>query len=193
MYTIVGLGNPGEEYTYTRHNAGWLVLQRFMDKHQFPKTVDSRQYSGMISEGMIEKEDVLVLFPMTFMNKSGSAVVKVVRKEDAAKLIVVYDDAALPLGDIRISFGRGSGGHNGIESIIASLGTKDFVRIRVGVAGKNLFGTVKRPTGDRMVKHVLGVFKKGELATLEEVGETVSKAVETIICEGAEKAMNTYN
>lgn len=193
MYTIVGLGNPGEAYTYTRHNAGWLVLQRFMDMYQFPKTVDSRQYSGMISEGMIGKEDVLVLFPTTFMNKSGSAVVKAVRKEDAAKLIVVYDDAALPLGDIRISVGRGSGGHNGIESIIASLGTKDFVRIRIGVAGKNIFGQTSRPTGEKMVKHVLGSFKKGELSVLENVGEKVGKAILMIIAEGVPKAMNTFN
>jgi len=196
MFVIVGLGNPGEQYEKTRHNAGRNVLSFVMKKNGLPDMVRSNKYAGFISEGVLGGEEVLFLFPETYMNKSGSSVMKVVtEKEDTKKLIVVYDDVDLPVGDVKISFGKGSGGHNGIESIIKALGTKDFTRIRVGIASKSFWtGKARRPAaGVPMTSHVLGDFKKREVATLVLVYEKVDDILKTILKDGVEKAMNQFN
>jgi PTH1 family peptidyl-tRNA hydrolase len=193
MYYIVGLGNPGKNYEHTRHNVGWMVLDYMIDTLGLPTPVTSSKYAGRISEGVLNSEEVTLLYPDTFMNKSGSAVKKLVPKGEEKQLIVVYDDVDLPVGAIKISQGKGSGGHNGISSIVSSLGTKNFIRVRVGVAGKSLFGQTKRPKGDRLVKHVLGDFKKREQKALEEVLSKVGAAVQVVVTEGVEKAMNQYN
>lgn len=194
MFYIVGLGNPGEMYTNTRHNVGWMVLTDVQERNGLPGFVDKRSIGGRISEGVLFGTDVFLLLPTTYMNKSGASIKKVVTNaEEAKRLIVIYDDVDIPIGEMKISFGRGSGGHNGITSIINALGTKDFVRIRIGVAGRGFFGTVKRPKGDRLSKHVLGAFKKSELGQLKEVSDTVANALKTILTEGVEKAMNQYN
>ena len=193
MFYIVGLGNPGEKYKNTRHNVGWMVLDYMVEKIGFPVPVSSSKYAGRISQGTLENEEVTLLYPDTFMNKSGSAVKKLVPKGEEAQLVVVYDDVDLPVGEIKISQGKGSGGHNGISSIVSSLGTKDFVRVRVGIAGKSFFGHTKRPTGNRLPKHVLGDFKRREQKALEEVLPEVSSAVQCILSEGVQKAMNQWN
>lgn len=194
MYYIVGLGNPGEQYIKTRHNVGWHVLSYVLEKNNFPDMVPSSKYVGSISEGMLGGKEVTVLFPSTFMNKSGSAVKKLVTaKESIQKCIVVYDDVDLPLGDIKISVGRGSGGHNGVQSIIDALGTKEFVRIRIGIASKGFFGQVKRPKGPALSTHVLGEFKKKEEKILEEVSQKVNTALSLIVSQGVEKAMTECN
>jgi len=192
MYYIVGLGNPGEEYKDTRHNVGWMALD-YVVALSLPAPVASSKYAGRISEGVIEDEEVIFLYPDTFMNKSGSAVKKLVPKGEEGNLVVVYDDVDIPVGDIKVSVGRGDGGHNGIKSIVASLGTKEFVRVRVGIAPKGFFGQTKRPKGDRLPKHVLGDFKKREKKELEEGLEKAKLAIETILTDGVEKAMNVSN
>ncbi|MFT5037229.1 MAG: PTH1 family peptidyl-tRNA hydrolase [Candidatus Azotimanducaceae bacterium] len=193
QHYIVGLGNPGEEYKSTRHNVGFAALAYIVDVSHFPSFVPSSKYGGLISEGVLEGKDVTLLLPDTFMNMSGSAVKKLVGKGTEANLIVVYDDVDLPLGEIKISFGRGSGGHNGVKSIIESLGSKEFVRIRIGVASLGFFGGMKRPTGDRLSQHVLGKFSKSEWKKLEEVLQRTTDALQAIVCEGVEKAMNEFN
>lgn len=195
MYTIVGLGNPGEEYAYTRHNIGWLVLEHFCVSAGLPGFIDSSKNSGMVSEGVLWGRDVRVLLPTTYMNHSGKAVEKLVKtKEDIEKCIVVYDDVDLPFGTVRVAFGRGSGGHNGVQSVINSLGTKDFVRVRVGVAKKPLFfGTAKRPAGEKLTKHVLGSFTKREKALLPEISTSVARAIELVVTKGKERAMEEMN
>ena len=193
MYYVVGLGNPGDKYRGTRHNAGFMVLDYIVEHCGFPGSVQSSKYAGRISEGMIRSEEVTLFWPETFMNKSGSAVKKLVPKGQEENVIVVYDDVDLPVGEIKVSKGRGAGGHNGISSIISSLGSKEFIRVRVGIAGKNIFGQTKRPKGDRLPKHVLGDFKKREQKSLDGVLPKASAAVQTILKEGVTKAMNTYN
>ncbi len=193
MFYIVGLGNPGEKYKNNRHNVGWMALDYVIETLGMPKPMASSKYGGHISEGAIEKTEVIFLYPDTFMNNSGSAVKKLVPKGEESNLIVVYDDIDIPVGEIKVSIGRGDGGHNGVKSIIKSLDTKDFVRVRVGIAPKNIFGQTKRPTGARLPKHVLGDFKKGEEKKLTETFETVTRALNCIVSEGIEKAMNTYN
>lgn len=172
MYIVVGLGNPGDEYVLTRHNAG-----------------------RMAAEFMAPKVSAKVVTIDTFMNKSGNAVKKVIKSKKAAKkLIVIHDDLDLPLGEIKISYNRGSGGHKGVESIIRALKTEAFIRIRIGISPVTLSGKLKKPQGDREVeKHILGEFKRPGLEILKKVFKKVSEAVEVIVSEGYEKAMNKFN
>ncbi len=194
MHYVVALGNPGDEYATTRHNVGWLVTNVFLREAAFPALVSSRKYAGQVSEGQIGGEAVTVLYPETFMNKSGSAAIKLVPKAEAAALIAVYDDVDLALGEVKISFGRGDGGHNGVKSLINSLGTKDFVRVRVGISPVSLFTRkTKRPVGDKLQRYVMGHFTKRELEKVEVVGKRVSEVLATIVNDGYVVAMNRFN
>ncbi len=197
MHYIVGLGNPGEKYQDTRHNVGWLMLEAFIKAHGLPEPHQSGKYSGLVSEGFVNGQEVVCLFPDTHMNNSGAAVKKLVPKGENEKLIVVYDDVDLPIGEMKISFGRGSGGHNGVESIIKSLGAKDFVRVRVGVAQKTFWpwekGEVRRPKGEKMGDFVLASFTKKEREQLDLLAPTVSDAVTAIVTEGHMAAMGRFN
>lgn len=172
-YIVVGLGNPGEEYECTRHNTG-------------------RMCADFIAEKV---KGVKVFTPDTYMNKTGSAVAKVVKSKKAAeKLIVIYDDLDLPLGKIKISYNRSSGGHRGVESIIKALKTEAFIRIRIGISPTTPSGKTKKPLGETNVdKHILGEFKKSESDELKKVFKRVADAVETIVEEGLTKAMTEFN
>lgn len=196
MFVIVGLGNPGFEYVGTRHNIGRDVLFRVLDQNGFGKPVSSNKYAAYIAEGVFADHEVLFLFPETFMNKSGTSVKKVItKKEEAKRLIVVYDDIDMPAGEVKVSFGKGAGGHNGVASIIDALGTKEFVRVRIGIAGKSFWGgKPRRPKGGAaMTRHVLGAFKKREARELAAVEEKVDAILKTVISKGVEQAMNEYN
>lgn len=194
MYWIVGLGNPGAEYEATRHNTGRIVSSHFLTQQRLPEPVASKKYASLMSEGEIEREDVLVLWPETYMNKSGSAVAKAVTSAKKAKnLIVIYDDLDLPLGMFKISFGRGSGGHNGVESIIKALKTRDFARIRVGISPSTPKGKAKKPKGEKVIDFLMSDFKKPELEILKKVSKRVTEVIETIITDGLPRAMNEFN
>ncbi len=175
-YIIAGLGNPGEEYEGTRHNTGRIIL-------------------SLVGNMKIGKEKIEFIAPDTFMNNSGKAIVKVVKSIKAAeKLIVIYDDFNLPLGKIRISYNRSSGGHNGLESIIKALKTPAFIRIRIGVAPENKDGNAKPPHGDdKIEKFILGKFKDDEMKVIKKNAKIVGEALEMIVKEGKEKAMSVYN
>lgn len=195
MYCIVGLGNPDKEHEGTRHNTGRIALVHFLKKQGMPSPVPPCRYASLISEGEVEGEDVLVLWPETYMNKSGSAVAKAVKSAKAAqKLIVVYDDMDLPLGTMKISYGRGPGGHRGVESIIKALKTRDFIRIRVGISPTTPAGKLKKPKEEeKIIDFLMSKFKKPEQEILQKVSKKVSEALETIIIEGLPKAMNQFN
>lgn len=194
MVTIVGLGNKGEEYASTRHNVGWIILERIIDQEGLPSPVLSNTNSGMISEGVYHSQEVRILFPYTFMNKSGSAVAKTLARDTTLNnLIVVHDDIDLPFGSIKVSTGRGSSGHNGVKSIIDTLGTKNFTRIRIGIAQKGFFGIIKRPTGEKLSRFVLGTFTKQEMLQLEKIQSLVSRALTLIVTEGLARAMEESN
>jgi len=190
-YIIAGLGNSGEEYENTRHNAGRAAVFSLTDEEfSFDKKVNA-----LVSDVKVGKEKIKLIAPETFMNKSGSSVGYLVKNPKAAeKLIVIYDDFNLPLGKIRISFNRSSGGHNGVESIIRTLKTEAFLRIRIGVAPENAKGNAKVPHGDdKIEKFILGHFKAEELKELKKIQKKVAEAVEMIIAEGREKAMSVFN
>ncbi len=190
-YIIAGLGNPGEDYQGTRHNTGRMILFSLIkDEFKFDKKINS-----LIGELKIGKEKIKLIAPETFMNNSGKALASAVKSVKAAeKLIVIYDDFNLPLGKIRISYNRSSGGHNGLESIIKSLKTKAFIRIRIGVAPENAKGIVKIPHGDdKIEKFILGKYKEDEMKVMKNVMKTVAEAVEVLIKEGKDKAMSVFN
>lgn len=196
MFYIVGLGNPGADYTNTRHNVGRLVLDAVRVCEHFPDWEHSKHANALCTEGVLGGEQVELLLPETFMNNSGQSVSYAVRKHGAKPedVIVLYDDVDLALGELKVSKGRGSGGHNGVESIVNALGSKDFVRVRIGISPKSFWtGKTKRPTGEQMAKYVLGRFSKGELEKVAEVGERAAGALQTIITDGPEQAMNRFN
>lgn len=175
IYTLVPLGNPGEKYARTRHNAARIV--------------------ALLIESHLEKvENVEVFVPDTFMNESGRAVSDYLRYREGRELIIMYDDKDLPLGKIRISHDRGDGGHNGVKSIIESLGTREFTRIRIGIAPQEVDGKeVKAPHGEEVQGFVMGKFREEEEATLREIAPQVVGAIAAIAEVGYQKAMERYN
>jgi peptidyl-tRNA hydrolase, PTH1 family len=194
MFTVVGLGNPGDEYRDTRHNVGFAVLGAFVAENRLPSFVQSSRYAGLISEGVFNGADVGILLPTGFMNNSGVSVAKYIKEhESSEQLIVVHDDVDLPFGEVRVSFDRGAGGHNGVQSIINTCITKRFVRVRVGVARKNIFGIIGRPRGDALSSFVLGKFTKSESAHLPEISTKVTTALTLIVTKGVEHAMQECN
>lgn len=195
MYYIVPLGNPGDKYKRTRHNVGWQAIDFCMAAWGLASLVESGGLSGRLSEGVVEGNKVTVLYPTTFMNNSGSAVVKLVPKVAVEQLIVVHDDIDLPLGEIKVAQGKGAGGNNGVSSIIEKLGSKDFVRVRIGIAPKSFWtGKTKRPAGGGpLERFVLKDFTSSERTQLEDVFPRVQQVIETIVAEGVMKAMNQFN
>lgn len=194
MLYIVALGNPGDEYTSTRHNVGWLVADMMRERFHLSTPEFKANYQGRMSEGVIGSEPVRLLYPDTFMNHSGAAVKKLVQPEQVESLLVIQDEIMLPLGEIKLSCDRGDGGHNGVRSIISSLGTKKFMRLRVGIAPTHfLTGKMKVVSGDAMPRYVLGKFSKKELATLDKESENITDAVRVIATHGITTAMNRFN
>lgn len=194
MFTIVGLGNHGLEYEKTRHNIGWMILMRIITEHNFSQPTMSKLYTARMSEGDLYGVPVCFFFPQTYMNHSGRAVSKYIRDHDGiTSLIVVHDDVDIPFGTVRISYGRGAGGHNGVVSIIQSCGSKDFVRIRVGVAPQNALGAVARPSGDVLASYVLGVCTPTELTHIPALADRVLYAVQCIVSQGVTYAMQEVN
>jgi PTH1 family peptidyl-tRNA hydrolase len=195
MHYIVGLGNPGEEYENTRHNTGRIVMGHFLKVFDFPEMKFEKKYQALVSDGKIKKESVMVLFPETFMNKSGGSIGSLIRnKKKAEMLTVVHDDLDLPLGKIKISFNRGTGGHKGVLSIVKVLKTEGFVRIRVGISPVTPGGKLKKPKGEKEVdKFIIGNFKPAEFDVLKKIGKKVSTALELTVTEGREIAMNQSN
>lgn len=194
-YYIVGLGNPGIEYQNTRHNAGRLALEYFASKNDFPNFQEDGKSKSLISKSKIEKNSVILIEPNNFMNNSGSSVSKFVKsKKDAGRTVVVYDDVDLKIGDIRIAFNRGSGGHRGVESITKHLKTREFIRIRIGVSPTTPMGKIKKPKGEeKVLKFLMSDFKTDELKVLEKVFARVSDALNLVIKDGLQKAMNQFN
>ena len=183
---IVGLGNPGIEYQFTPHNLGFLVVDQIAN--EFGVEVRNRQCRALTARVVIGSETVLLAKPETFMNLSGISVRELVRKHEVRveeDLTVIQDELDFPLGTIRIQRKRSSAGHNGVESIISSLGTNDFLRIRMGVAPE-------RKIEDGM-SYLLSPFRKVQLKVVDEMLEVAASAVKAIVTEGAAAAMNRFN
>lgn len=195
MILIVGLGNPGAQYEYTRHNAGFIILDNILKDVDWTK---SHKANTLFYREIKHKREIEYLKPETFMNNSGTAVLyaKTKHKVRPENIIVIHDDVDLPFGSVKISFNRSSGGHKGVESIIKKINSKEFVRIRVGVMPPIPTDHLKKPKRkdeEAMHKFVLGNFKEEELKVIKKISKTIAEMIETIIKEGRDKAMNIYN
>jgi PTH1 family peptidyl-tRNA hydrolase len=181
---VVGLGNPGEQYAKTRHNVGWMVLDRIADRAGWSGRGRTRDASTVVM-GRYRGIDVTLVKPLTYMNESGLAVRKILARERApiADLLVVVDDFALPFGRLRFREGGGAGGHNGLQSIIDELESDRFSRLRVGIG----------EPGRNSVDHVLSRFSAAEFDRLPELLDEAAEGVETWAREGTNKAANRFN
>jgi peptidyl-tRNA hydrolase, PTH1 family len=181
---IVGLGNPGIRYRRSRHNVGFLVLDRFAEHHRF--SFSRRRFNAMLAEGLIRDHPVLLAKPQTYMNLSGGAVAKLVsfRRIPTRDIIIVYDDLDLPIGKVRLRARGSAGGHHGMESIIAALGRDEFARLRIGIG---------RPATHEDINHVLGSITDEEHTVLEEAFDRSVEALDVWLDQGIDIAMNKFN
>lgn len=178
MHLIVGLGNPGPEYEKTRHNAGFMVLDLLAGGQDWDRKYDSL---------LLKTEDVILAKPQLFMNLSGKAVTQIQKYYPSAELVIIHDELDLPLGSIKIQRNVSAAGHNGVQSVMDEAGTKDFIRIRIGVSNPQTRGEMP---GDA---YVLQEFTPEEADILKEVLVTARKAVETILTEGLDTAQSKFN
>ena len=186
MKLIVGLGNPGMEYQFTPHNLGFLAIDRIAE--QCGVRVENRHCRALTARARLTGQDVLLAKPETYMNLSGASVRELVTKYEVAieqDLVVIYDELDLPFGSIRVRQRGSSGGHNGVENIIAALETQEFMRIRVGIAPDH-------PVRDG-AKYVLSQLKKSQYEVVDQALDTVSDAVNVILNQGVGVAMNRFN
>jgi PTH1 family peptidyl-tRNA hydrolase len=202
-WVVAFLGNPGTEYAKTRHNAGWIIGDECYgnlewSENKYAKAITSKldlnylktsqqTQSGVAFREACPSPGVLLVKPLTFMNNSGYSIRYLCEKERVKRdnVIVVYDDIDIPVGQFKVSVGRGDGNHNGVKSVISQLGTRSFVRIRIGV------GSVDRVPG--LASFVLGRFRDDEFLVLKSIQPKIRACIETITTEGANRAMNTYN
>ncbi len=186
MWLVAGLGNPGKRYARTRHNVGFEVADELARRHaaSFRR---SWRFPGELAEVRAEDGRLLLLKPRTYMNRSGTAVAPVLRRKGLAlaELVVIVDDTELACGSIRIRRRGGAGGHNGLKSVIAALGSEEFVRLRLGVGG--------RPEDRDMVKHVLSGFAPEERRIVDDAVARAADAVWSVVRDGVDYAMNRYN
>lgn len=183
MFLIVGLGNPGAQYENTRHNIGFKVIDNIAKEYNIE--INRQKFKGVYGEGFINGEKVILLKPTTYMNLSGESVREVVDfyKLTCDDIVVIYDDISLDVGRLRLREKGSAGGHNGIKSIIAHLGTDVFPRIKVGVGQPNV----------DLVNYVLGKFTDEEMEVLSESIDASTKAVSEIIKDDVKSAMNKFN
>ncbi|MHB8860752.1 MAG: aminoacyl-tRNA hydrolase [Minisyncoccota bacterium] len=188
---IVGLGNPGKEYEKTRHNAGRSAVELIAKGGDFDDFVFNKTSNALVSKGTIESEKVTLVLPETMMNLSGKAVVAFVKTPKAAKnLLVIHDDLDLPLGTVKMVFGRGSGGHKGVESIMRAVKTKDFARIRIGISAAGKKNQAKKVQGEeKVIKMVIGKWKPTEEVVVKKAMKKAAEAVRVFATSGIEAAM----
>ncbi|OGI82718.1 hypothetical protein A3I25_01535 [Candidatus Nomurabacteria bacterium RIFCSPLOWO2_02_FULL_42_17] len=191
---IIGLGNPGEKYKNNRHNAGRLVLQFIADR-QGIEWKENKKLHALETNAKFDKSKAVFILPEGMMNNSGKSVASLIKsKKDLMGLVVLHDDLDLPLGSIKISFARGSGGHRGVESIMRALKTREFARVRLGISPATPSGKLKKPQGEKaVINFILSDFKPAELTMLKKVSKTVEEALGAFATEGRERAMNLFN
>lgn len=185
MYIIAGLGNPDAKYDKTRHNIGFRMVEALAARNNIE--IDDKKHKGLIGKGVIGGQKVVLVKPLTYMNLSGECIRAVADyyKVDVEDIIILYDDISLDVGKIRIRKKGSAGGHNGIKSIIAHLGSENFPRLKFGVGDK--------PKGMDLADYVLGRFSAGEEAIIDDSMKKVCEAVECMVTEDADAAMNRFN
>lgn len=195
QYILVGLGNPGIEYEMTRHNTGRRAVMYFAHTHEADTWKADKILKAQKNKIKNETLDTLLVLPDTYMNKSGTALKTLITSEKkAARLVVVYDDLDLPFGKLRIKRGGSAGGHRGMESVIRSIKTKDFIRVRIGIAPTTPSGKLKKPKGENAVlDFLMSPFSKKEEAQLSDIFGKVNEALDLIVRDDSARAMNQFN
>lgn len=186
MYIIAGLGNPGREYENTRHNTGFMVIDEAAGKYNI--NVTEKRHKAIVGKGFIGGQKVILVKPQTFMNLSGESIREVIdyyKIDEKTELIVISDDISLDAGAIRIRKRGSAGGHNGLKNIIKHLGHDEFQRIRMGVGEK--------PSEYDLIDYVLGHFSEDERKLMSESVKEAAEALEVMIADGADAAMNRFN
>lgn len=191
---IVGLGNPGKEYEWTRHNAGRNAAQ-LVGKQEGLEFVFNKTANALVARGTVDGENATLVLPETMMNNSGKAVAAFVKSVKAAKnLLVIHDDLDLPLGTIKMVFGRGSGGHRGVESMMRAIKTKDFARLRIGISASGKKNQAKKVHGEeKVIKMVIGKWKPSEEAAVKKVLKKAAEAARLFATSGIEAATQFAN
>lgn len=186
MYLIVGLGNPGREYENTRHNAGYMVVDALAEKCGID--VLEKKHKALIGKGIVAGQKCILMKPLTYMNLSGESVIDAChyyKIDPTMELIVISDDISLDVGKLRIRKKGSAGGHNGLKNIIAHFGNDTFMRLKVGVGNK--------PPRMDLADYVLGRFTEDERELMREAAKRGAQAIEAILTEGPDKAMNLFN
>ena len=185
MYMIAGLGNPTKTYEGTRHNVGFMMIDAIADKYGIDVT--TKKHKALVGRGMIDGVRVILAKPQTYMNLSGESIREIADfyKIEPENTIIIYDDISLEVGQLRIRKKGSAGGHNGIKSIIAHLGSQEFPRIKVGVGGK--------PEGWDLADYVLSKYSKAEREYMDEAARNVTGAVALMVNDDVAAAMNEYN
>lgn len=186
MYIIVGLGNPGRDYTNTRHNIGFDVIDTLADVAGI--SVIEKKHKAIIGKGVLDGQKVILVKPQTYMNLSGESVRDIIdyyKVDEEQELIVVSDDTSLDVGSIRVRKKGSAGGHNGLKNIIAHLGHDTFMRVKMGVGEK--------PKGYDLADYVLGHFSSGERKLMDEAAKTAVEAIRMMMAGDVDKAMNQFN
>ena len=186
MYLIVGLGNPGRQYEATRHNMGFDVIDKLVEEYRIPQ--GGVKFNAMYGKGIIGGQQALLMKPLSYMNLSGGPVrdmANYFKIDPETEMIVIYDDIDTEPGNLRIRKQGSAGGHNGIKDLIKQLGTQKFIRIKVGVGAK--------PQGWDLADYVLGRFDSKSRELVEDAQERACKAVEMILSDGPDAAMNEFN
>ncbi|MGC9031507.1 MAG: aminoacyl-tRNA hydrolase [Minisyncoccia bacterium] len=190
MLIIIGLGNPGKNFKFTRHNLGFLVLDKFQKKNNFPGFSFNKDILSDKTEKILAGKKIVLIKPKTFMNSSGLAVKKILKNYKIKKgdikenLLIIHDDIDLPFGKIKISVNKNSGGHKGVQSIIDTIKTKNFSRIRIGIA---------KEKKEKAEKLVLKNFTKEEINLIKEILQKTVEIINFFILNGLEKTMSKYN
>lgn len=185
-WLVAGLGNPGGAYANTRHNVGWRVIDELA--RRMGKTLSrSFRFPARLCEGTLGGESVLLVKPTTFMNRSGDAVSALVRKKGLGPetILLVYDEADLECGRIRLKSRGSASGHNGVQSVIDSIGTNEFTRVRVGIG--------PRPRGEKLVEFVLSPFAPSDVPLVEDAVSRAADAIEHVLAAGLPSAMTNFN
>jgi len=185
-WLIVGLGNPGKEFTRTRHNVGEEVVAELARRRG--DALKPGRDNSLTAESRIGDERCVLAFPLTYVNESGQAVGSLARRyriEDPEHIVIVHDELDLPPAEVRVKAGGGLAGHNGLRSVVRHLGTQDFLRVRIGVG--------KPPSKERGADHVLSRLPKRQRELFDVAVQEAADAVEAIVLEGVAAAMNTYN
>lgn len=203
---IVGLGNPGKEYEKTRHNAGRMAAQLLAKGEKFDDFVFNKKLNALVTEGIIgpasagasagKGEKVTIMLPETMMNNSGKAVIGVVKSVKAAKnLIVIRDDLDLPVGAVKMTFARGSGGHKGVESVMRAIKTDQFAQLKIGIGTRTGPFSAKATKGkdEKVLKHVIGKFSPKEEPLIKKAIKKAALAARLFVTDGLEKATMEAN